>query len=62
MRTIYVAEARRRLSEMTRRIAFGGERVVVERHGACGCERYPSGSTLLGSSLCSPVTRSNSLS
>ena len=33
MRTINVAETRRRLSELTSRIAFGGERVVIERHG-----------------------------
>jgi antitoxin (DNA-binding transcriptional repressor) of toxin-antitoxin stability system len=33
MRTISVAEARRRLSELTSRVAFGGERVVIERHG-----------------------------
>ena len=33
MAVVNVAEARRRLAELLTRVAYGGERVIVERHG-----------------------------
>ena len=41
MTTMTISEARSRLSDLSNRVAFGGERVIIERHGKVLCALVP---------------------